>query len=834
MNEMPTIRLRGVRVHNLKEVEVALPLGRLTVISGVSGAGKSSLAFDTLYAEAQRRYLQSFSPYTRQFLERWDHPDADYIDALPPAIAVQPRASHGNPRATVGTRTELLDYFCLLLARVGSLFCPECGQEVRSQQPGDVVALVRSLPPGTRFSVAFPVPLGKNADLANLAADLQEAGFLRLQLGQEIIRLDELEKTPHTLPERTWVLVDRLEAGKLAWPRLNDSVETAFVHGHGQLALLLDQEERVFDRRYRCWRCDRLFLPVEPRLLNFNDPLGACPVCQGTGVKIKGRGKGRPQVSGVVCTACQGSRLSDTARAVRLKGRNLAELCALPLGELAAFWQNCTLPEKDRAACQMLLEQIQLRLACLSALQLGYLTMNRSLGTLSGGEDRRLRLANALGSNLVNALYIFEDPLAGLHPRERRAVLQELLRLRDRGNTVLAIAHQLEVMAAADQVIDLGPGAGEEGGTVVYQGPAVGLGACQTSVTGAYLSGQQFIPLPSRRRPANQGSIRLGGASRHNLKNLTVDFPLGLLCVVTGVSGAGKSSLIQQTLYPTLYRTKHHKLPPGYADPKVEATGAGQVNDVVLMDQEPLPRTARSNPATYLKVFDEIRRVFADTSEARIRNFGPAAFSFNQPGGRCETCQGQGNLTVDMQFLADITVTCPDCQGARYKRDLLNVKVRNLTMAEVLNLTVREAFRFFRAQPAIQRRLQRLLDVGLDYLRLGQATDTLSGGEGQRLKLAGHLAASRKPRCLFLLDEPTAGLHPEDVAHLLECFARLLQEGHSLIVVEHHLDVIRCADHLIDLGPEGGEAGGSLVACGTPEEVAKIADSYTGQWLRLG
>jgi excinuclease ABC subunit A len=473
----------------------------------------------------------------------------------------------------------------------------------------------------------------------------------------------------------------------------------------------------------------------------------------------------------------------------------------------------------------------------LESVVLGYLSLVRSAKSLSTGESQRLRLTSALGSNLVNALYVLDEPTAGLHPRDTEKLLAVLQRLRDAGNTLVLVEHDAEVLHAADYLADLGPGAGEDGGRLLYQGPPAGVIDCEESVTGAYLSGRLRLGVPSQRRPLNHGQLRLVGARSHHLKDLTVEFPLGVLCVVTGVSGAGKSTLVQETLYPALYRRVRHdkelsrkrqeELPPG-----TDVYGAGQLGDVVLMDQTPLARTARSNAATYVKAFDDIRDVFADTTEARVRNFGPGDFSFNQAGGRCETCEGQGTQTVDMQFLADVTVTCPDCQGTRYRRDLLNVKVRNLSIAEVLNLTVREAFRFFRAYPAIERRLKLLIDVGLEYLRLGQPADTLSGGECQRLKLAGHLAASRKPRCLFLLDEPTAGLHPADVARLLDCFDRLLQTGHSLIVVEHDLDVIKCADHVIDLGPGAGADGGQVVAAGPPEAVAAVQRSATGQWLR--
>ncbi len=834
MADTSAIHLRGVRVHNLKNVDVDLPLRRLNVFTGVSGSGKSSLAFDTLYAEAQRRYLQSFSVSTRQFLERLDKPDADRLDNLPPAIAVAQRFAQRGPRATVGTLTDLTEYLRLLFARAGTIFCIQCGQEVRAHTAADVAAAAQALPAGTRFTVAFPSRPGPGTDPADWAAGLKEEGFVRLQVGPTVIRLGEGPLPPLADQDRVWVLVDRLEAGKAAVERLTDSVETAFARGHGRMALLTDQAEMLFDQRFICPRCNIEYPALEPRLFNFNDPLGACPTCHGTGLATPGAkppGKRAAKEEGP-CPTCGGRRLNERALAVRVGGKDLAEWSALTVDELAAFTAVLELPPERRAAGRLLLDQIRTRLGYLAAVDLGYLTLDRPARTLSTGEAQRVRLTTALGSNLVNALYVLDEPTAGLHPRDTDRLLAVLLRLRDAGNTLVVVEHDAEIIRAADHVVDVGPEAGEEGGAVVYQGPPAGLIACADSLTGNYLSGRAHISVPTRRRPRSHGSLRLVHARAHNLQDLTVEFPLGVLCVVTGVSGAGKSTLVQDTLYPVLARRKHKKGLAEPAAPETDVLGSGQIGDVVLMDQVPLPRSARSNPVTYLKAFDEIRKVFADTSEARIRNFGPGAFSFNQPGGRCETCEGHGTLTIDMQFLADVTVTCPDCQGTRYKKEILDVKVRSLTIAEVLNLTVREAFRFFRAQPVIERRLKLLIDVGLEYLRLGQPADTLSGGEAQRLKLAGHLAASRKPRCLFLLDEPTTGLHPADVAHLLDSFDRLLQTGHSLIVVEHDLDVIKSADHVIDLGPGAAAAGGRVVAAGTPEEVAAVPESVTGRWLR--
>jgi excinuclease ABC subunit A len=836
MTADPAIHLRGVRVHNLKDVDLDVPLRRLTAFSGVSGSGKSSLAFDTLYAEAQRRYLQSFSAYTRQFLERLDKPDAERLDNLPPAVAVGQRFLPRGRRATVGTMTEVIEYLRLLFARAGVVVCRGCGHEVRAAAAADVLEAAGRLEPGTRFLVAFPSRPAAGTDPAAWAAALREEGFLRVQVGGQVFRLGEEPLPDLGERDRAWVLVDRLEAGKATPERLTDAVETAFARGQGRAALLTDGQELAFDQRLLCPRCEIEYPAPEPRLFSFSDPLGACPQCQGTGKAEVERG--RPKRDGAEagptppCLACGGARLNEAALSVRVGGRTIAELAALSLTDLAAFCERLELPERHRAAGRVLLEQIRARLAYLGAVELGYLSLDRPAETLSTGEAQRVRLTTALGSNLVNALYVLDEPTAGLHPRDTKKLLAALARLRDAGNTLVVVEHDPEVFRAADHLVDLGPGAGEDGGRVVYAGPPAGVAECPDSVTGAYLSGARAIRVPARRRPRNRGSLRVVGARAHNLKDLTVDVPLGVLCAVTGVSGAGKSTLVAETLYPALALRKNKKVPAGLAGADTEVIGAGQLGDVVHMDQAPLARTARSNPVTYVKAFDEIRQLFADTTEARIRGFGPGHFSFNQPGGRCEACEGQGTLTVDMQFLADVTVTCPECKGTRYRRELLAVTVRNRSIAGVLDLTVREAFRFFRAHPHIERRLKLLLDVGLEYIRLGQPADTLSGGECQRLKLAGHLASSRKPRCLFLLDEPTAGLHPADVARLLDCFDRLLETGHSLVVTEHNLDVIKCADYVIDLGPGAAAEGGRLVAAGTPEEVAAVEASHTGRWLR--
>ncbi|MBM4071428.1 MAG: excinuclease ABC subunit UvrA [Planctomycetes bacterium] len=814
-----TINLRGVRVHNLKAVDVDIPLGRLTVISGVSGAGKTSLAFDTLYAEAQRRYWQSLSAASRQLFEKLDKPHAEQIAPLPPAVALRRTGPRGQ-RATVGSMTEISDLLSLLMASAGTVICLQCSQAVRGNNADDALRLVQSWPTGTRFSVAFPAQLQENR--AAWITSLVEEGNVRLQIGKAVYRLGEQELPADIDDTDIWVVLDRLEVGKLTPERLLESLETAFARGQGRLALLIDDGyKHIFDRRFACPHCERTYPAPEPRLFNVDDPLGACPICSGAGVD--------PDRKSSACPGCHGMRLAEAALSVFLCGRHIGELTMLPVADLIELLANLSLDEGHRRVCQPLVEQLGVRLGYLREVGLEYLTLNRPAASLSTGEAQRVALATALGANLVNALYILDEPAAGLHASDIRRLIRVLHKLRDAGNTLVVVENHPAVLAAADHLVELGPGAGEEGGEVLHQGPPERLQHCEASLTAAFLSGRREIHVPSHRRACNHGWLRVAHAEMHNLHDLTVAFPLGVLCAVTGVNGAGKTTLVQHVLHRALER--HKSVEVAGETVTGEIHGAEQIGDFVLMDQAPLPRSSRISPATYLKVFDEIRKRFADTTEARLSNLGPAAFSFNQAGGRCDTCEGLGTLTVDLPLLADVTMTCPECRGARFRPEVLKVKISNLSIADVLNLTVREAFRFFRAQRSVQKKLKRLLDVGLDYLPLGQSAETLSVGECQRLKLAGHLASSKKPRCLFILNEPTAGLHPADVARLLDSFARLLETGHSLIIIEYNLDVIKCADWVIDLGPGAGSAGGKVVALGTPEEVARVSQSLTGQHL---
>ncbi len=778
MTPTQTLTLRGVRVHNLKNIDVAIPLHRLTVVTGVCGGGKSSLVFDTLYAEAQRRYLQSFSVYTRQFLERFEAPDADWISDLPPAIAIRRSNLPTSPRVTVGTLTELDAPLRLLFARAGVVVCPGCGQTVKASSAADVMAAVAAMPQGTRATIAF-------AAAEFHAAALLEEGYVRIQIGGAPYRLDAEKAPTPTSGETVWVLLDRIEAGKTPGERLAEAIDAAFRRGDGRLGVLTDGAELVFDQRLFCLRCHRLFPPIEPRRFDPNDPAGACAECEGTGAIGK---------SNAICPTCAGRRLNTDALAVHLGNVSFANWQALALVDVCNVLK--TLPADAGPEIGGLIEQIRLRAQSLVALDLGYLTLGQPAATLGDGSARRIDLAAALASNLVNVLYLIDEPTVGLPPRGAPRLVAALQRICERGNTVVVVDSERAVIAAADHVIDLGPGGGDEGGNITYQGPPSGLSEAAENPTSDFWTGRDFIEVPEGSRKES-GLLKLTGVATNNLQILEVAFPLGMLCAVTGTSGAGKRSLVEQTLYPALRQAKKKEVdgPP----PIAKVSGAGKVTDVILLDQTPLGRSVRSNPATYLKIFDEIRTLFSQTVDAKIRNYGPGHFSFNQPGGRCESCEGQGTLTIDMQFLADVRTLCPECQGRRYRKEILAIKVRSLSIADVLDLTVREAFRFFRAQPAIEKKLKVLRDVGLDYLRIGQAVETLSGSECQRLKLAGHLASSRKSGCLFLLIEPSAGLHPADVANLLDCFERLLAAGHSLIVIDNDADVIRCADWVIEL-----------------------------------
>ncbi len=927
---MKKIRLRGLRTHNLRGIDLDLPLNRLIVVTGVSGAGKSSLAFDTLYAEGQRRYVETFSPYTRQFLEKLDKPDADRIEGIPPAIAVRQSPGRHTGRSTVGTLTEIHEALGLLYARVGEVVCRTCGQLVLPASPATVARAIDALPEGTRYEVAFPLDLRPESDRAALVQALRAEGFTRLAVSGQAYRLDDpavaLPEGGAADAEQTVrsaeVIVDRLVRGKDAPQRRIDSIETAFVKGLGRCRLLTAGASWTFVRGWRCSRCGTDHLEPQPNLFRFNGAIGACPACEGLGrtseldlarilpdpSKTIRQGaiapwttpgyRGRLQelldaagalglpvdvpvrnlspeelrrlVEGVPgtgftglegffrglerqsyklhvrvflsrwrrsqsCPACHGARLRPEALAVRIGGTDIAALSAMTIRDARAVLGGLkTLRAQPVAAG--ILAQVEDRLSYLAEIGLDYLSLDRPARSLSGGELQRVVLTRALGSGLVNTLYVLDEPTVGLHPQEVSRLATVLHRLRDRGNTLVVVEHQAELIRQSDHVVDLGPGAGEAGGRLLYNGPLTDFPNADESATSAYLHGRKRVAVPSARRRVTDRKLTLLGARGNNLQAVDVTFPLGVFCAVTGVSGAGKSTLVEETLYPAA--RQRVKSEAAIAAPYADLLGCEHLADVVFLDQSPLGRSARSNPATYLKVFDEIRKTFAATHEAKLRNYDAGRFSFNVEGGRCHACQGDGFLTIDMQFLPDVMVRCPECRGTRYRPEILEVTYRGRTIAQVLDSTAREAFGFFRHRPRVQARIRPLLDIGLDYLKLGQPAATLSGGEAQRLKLASFLGrslaalrrAAQPAHTLFLLDEPTAGLHPADLLKLLEALGSLVDRGHSVIVITHSPEVMACADWIIDLGPGAGDEGGRIVAQGTPEDLAR-SGTATGQVL---
>jgi excinuclease ABC subunit A len=916
-----TIELRGVRTHNLKGFDLDLPLRSLISVTGVSGAGKSSLAFDTLFAEGQRRYVETFSPYTRQFLSKLDKPDADKIGSIPPAIALGQRHGRYSGRSTVASIADIHDALALLYARAGHVMCRNCGHLVEPASPTTVSRAIETWPEGTWYEIAFPLDLRPETDTAALVRSLMAEGFTRLRVNGEPDTLDRpaLELADDTAVE---VIVDRLVRGKDPLERRTDSIETAFAKGLGRVRIIAGEQSRTYFRGWRCSHCGTDHIEPQSNLFRSNSPLGLCPVCEGfgqtmeldlsrivpdpsrtiragalapwstpayrgflqglldlagqldipvdvpferlksdqvqrllegvsgsgfRGLKAFFRGlEGRSYKRNVrvllsryrryqVCPACHGARLRPEALAVKIGGRDIASLSALSIRDARNFLVGLVELRRQPVAAGIL-AQIDSRLGYLGEIGLDYLTLDRRASSLSAGELQRVSLTKTLGSGLVNTLYVLDEPSLGIHPREVDSLIRILHRLRDQGNTLVVVEHDREVIRGSDHIVDLGPGAGAAGGQVLYSGPLAAFSQVSGSATSDYLGRHQQAAVAGPRRPPKGRSIRLVGARGNNLKSIDVTFPLDVLSVVTGVSGAGKSTLVEETLYPALRHRIVHD--PDAAAPYSELKVSGEVADVVFLDQSPLSRSARSNPATHLKAFDEIRKTFAATHEANLRNYDAGRFSFNVEGGRCNACQGHGFLTIDMQFLPDVMIRCSECQGTRYRPEILEVTYRGKSIAEVLALTVREAFGFFRNRPKVQSRLRPMLDIGLDYLTLGQPVSTLSGGEAQRLKLAGFLARStaalKRPgsasHTVFLLDEPSAGLHPFDIVKLLETLNALVDRGHSVIVIEHSIEVMVAADWIIDLGPGGGDEGGQIVAAGTPEDLAR-SGSLTGQAL---
>lgn len=863
---MERIIIRGAREHNLKSIDLEIPRDRFVVITGVSGSGKSSLAFDTIYAEGQRRYVESLSAYARQFLEQMDKPDVDLIEGLSPAISIEQKATSKNPRSTVATVTEVYDYLRLLFARIGKPHCYKCGRPITSQSIQQIVDQVMGLPLGTRIQVLAPVVRGRKGEYRHVFSEMRRQGFVRVRVDGKMRELEEeiiLDKNKkHTIE----VVVDRLVITEDMARRLADSLEIALKLAEGVLVVsVLDGKDLTFSERLACIECGISYPELSPRVFSFNSPHGACPSCGGLGTKTDykyeeailgepysnesldylGRrykwtqsARVREEIENYVerlysawpCPECNGARLRRESLAVKIAGFSIADVTRFSVKDALRFFNNLELTEKDREIAHRILKEIRERLGFLVNVGLDYLTLDRPAATLSGGEGQRIRLATQIGSSLVGVLYILDEPSIGLHQRDNIRLLNTLKRLRDLGNTVLVVEHDEETIRAADYVIDLGPGAGVSGGYVVAWGTPSDIIANKASLTGRYLSGELQIPVPRIRRPLTGQYLIIVGAREHNLKNIEVEIPLGVFTCVTGVSGSGKSTLLNDILRKALdlkiYGSKER---PGSHD---KILGTEHIDKVINIDQSPIGRTPRSNPATYTGVFSLVRDLFSLVPEARMRGYRPGRFSFNVKGGRCEVCQGDGLIKIEMHFLPDVYVTCEVCKGRRYNRETLEVKYKGKSIAEVLDMTVEEALGFFEKVPRLKEKLKTLYDVGLGYIKLGQPATTLSGGEAQRVKLAKELSKKETGRTLYLLDEPTTGLHFHDIQHLLDVLHRLRDAGNTILVIEHNLEVIKTADWIIDLGPEGGDEGGYVVATGTPEEVAANGKSYTGQFLR--
>jgi len=935
LNRENVLRIRGARQHNLKSIDLEIPRDKLVVITGLSGSGKSSLAFDTIYAEGQRRYVESLSAYARQFLGQMDKPDVDMIEGLSPAIAIDQKSTSRNPRSTVGTATEIYDYLRLLFARIGRPHCPKCGKPITQQTVEQIVDQVLALPERTRIQVLAPVVRGRKGEHRKLLEEIRKDGFVRARIDGELVELGSEINLDKNKKHDIAVVVDRIAVRPDIEGRLADSIQTALSRADGIVIIdVIDGEELVFSEKFACVDCGISMEELTPRMFSFNSPYGACPVCDGLGQRqeidpelvvdpdltlaegalIPWQGTksrwhaaifegvcrefGIPQdvpfkdlkeehqqillyglkdrevtflyvnqagrekefsapFTGVIpwleqryrettsdwvradveqymsiqlCPACGGKRLRPEILGVTVGGLNIIQVTEMSVQKCQQFFQNLQLTERERMIAHQILKEIQARLGFLVNVGLDYLTLDRAAGTLSGGEAQRIRLATQIGSGLMGVLYILDEPSIGLHQRDNEKLLDALRRLRDLGNTLIVVEHDEDTIRAADWIVDMGPKAGSEGGCVVAQGTIEDICAEPRSITGQYLSGARAIKIPAKRRQPNGCWLRVKGAAENNLKNIDVDFPMGVFVAVTGVSGSGKSTLVNEILYKRLSKElyKSHAKPGRHAD----IEGIEHVDKVIEIDQSPIGRTPRSNPATYTGVFDYIREVFAMTNEAKIRGYSKGRFSFNVKGGRCEACKGDGIIRIEMHFLPDVYVPCDVCKGKRYARETLQVKYKGKSIADVLDMRVEEAVEFFKNVPRIHRKIQTLYDVGLGYIKLGQPATELSGGEAQRVKLATELSRRSNGRTVYILDEPTTGLHFEDIRKLLEVLHRLVDAGDTVIVIEHNLDVIKTADWVIDLGPEGGDGGGTVVAAGTPEEVAAVPQSYTGRFLK--
>ncbi len=936
--ENENIVIRGARENNLKNIDVVVPRNKLNVFTGLSGSGKSSLAFDTIYAEGQRRYVESLSSYARMFLGQMDKPDVDSIDGLSPAISIDQKTTNNNPRSTVGTVTEIYDYFRLLFARAGIPHCPKCGRVIERQSVDQIVDSIMSLPERTKIQLLAPVVRGRKGEHVKILEDAKKSGYVRVRIDGIIYDLSEEIKLEKNKKHAIEIVIDRLIVKEGIEKRLAQSVETAMALTGGILLVDTGEEEHTFSQNFACPDCGISIEEIEPRMFSFNNPHGACPECSGLGAKMvfdpdlivpspelsinqgaiaayswnaittegsmshnlfeqlsKRHGidldmpyKDLPEetkdyimygnggefipvtftssgivksydfffdgivnnlnkryaetsseafkkefeayMTNITCPACKGKRLRPEYLAVTIGGLSISDVTAKSIKELKVFFRELELTSKQKAVADLILREITARIDFLSDVGLDYLTLSRTAGTLSGGESQRIRLATQIGSGLVGVLYILDEPSIGLHQRDNDKLLATLKNLRDLGNTLIVVEHDADTILAADYVLDIGPGAGLQGGEVVYSGDVEGLLKCEKSATGNYLSGRMEIPVPKERRKPGKGKIKIKGAEVNNLKKLNVDIPLGLFICVTGVSGSGKSSLVNQILYKTLAKKLNRaRIKAG----KVKSvTGYEDLDKIINIDQSPIGRTPRSNPATYTGLFDLIRDLYAGLPEAKMRGYTKGRFSFNVKGGRCEACCGDGIMKIEMNFLPDIYVPCEVCHGKRYNRETLEVKYKDKSISDVLDMTVEEALEFFKHLPKLRAKLETLNDVGLSYIKLGQASTTLSGGEAQRVKLASELSRKATGRTIYVLDEPTTGLHTADVHKLIDIIQRLTDGGNTVVVIEHNLDVIKTADYIIDLGPEGGDGGGRVVAAGTPEEVAACENSYTGMYLK--